>query len=213
MNEQPLFGDSRLPEPLDARVRSELSEGEQLLWVGQPNPRRMGLSGVPMVLFGIPFTGFALFWMAAASGMLFGPAGGPAGALPVGFGAMFICFPLFGVPFVLVGLGMLTAPFWMWRRAKRVCYTLTDRRAIVWEPRFLGGVEVRSYGPSQLDRIRRTEYADGSGDLIFEEVVTFGTDAHDHTTAQRQRHGFFYIANVRLIEELLRKALRPDEAR
>jgi hypothetical protein len=144
--------------------------------------------------------------------MLFGGFGG-AGGLPGGFGAIFACFPLFGIPFVLVGLGMLTAPIWMRARARQVCYALTDRRAIVWEPRFFRGVEVRSYGPAQLGKIRRTEYPDGSGDLVFEEVITFGRNSEGYTTTNRQRHGFLCIANVRQIEELLRKALRPDEAK
>ena len=120
---------------------------------------------------GIPWTAFALFWMAGASGLLFGGFGGGNG--PPGMGAFFICFPLFGIPFVLIGLGMLTSPFWAVRRAKRTCYALTDRRAILWEAGWFGRIEVRSYGPADLTRLRRVEYADGNGDLVFEEIITF----------------------------------------
>ena len=117
-----------LPEELDNRVRSELRHGERLVWTGQPLPRRFMRSAVPIVLMGIFVTPFAVFWMAGASGMLFGGGGGGPG----GADAFFTCFPLFGVPLVLIGLGMLTAPFWMYRKARRTCYALTDQRAIVW---------------------------------------------------------------------------------
>ena len=63
------------------------------------------------------------------------------------FGAFGVLFPLFGLPFVMVGVGMLSSPFWLRRRAKRTCYALTDRRAILWEAGWFGSVEVRSYGP------------------------------------------------------------------
>ena len=50
---------------------------------------------------------------------------------------------------------------------------LTDRRAIIWRARWLGSVEVRSYEPASLTRLVRTEYPDGTGDLVFEERITF----------------------------------------
>jgi hypothetical protein len=212
MSEQVLFGDSRLPDDLDARVRSELAPGERLLWVGQPRPGRFARSAIPIALFGIPFTAFALFWIAMASGMLVGGfRGGNNG--PGGFGALFACFPLFGVPFLLVGLGMLTSPYWLRRLARRTCYALTDRRAILWQAGWLGGVEVRSYGPADLTKLRRTEYADGGGDLVFEEVVTWGRDGRGNATVNRQQRGFLAIDNVRQIEELLRKALLPGDGK
>src|SRR3712207_4913094 len=115
-----------LPEEIDNRVRSELRDREHLVWAGQPRPSRVMRSAIPIVLFGIPWTAFAIFWMVVASGMLFGGFGGGG---PGPFGAFFSCFPLFGLPFVLVGLGMLSSPFWMYRRAKRTCYAVTDQRA------------------------------------------------------------------------------------
>jgi hypothetical protein len=206
MSEQMLFGDSHLPEELDARVRSELDSGEQLLWVGQPRPSRFARSAIPLVLFGIPWTAFALFWMAGASGIWFAGFGGQKNR-PPGVGVFFGCFPLFGLPFVLIGLGMLSSPYWLQRKAKRTCYALTDRRAIVWEAGSFGSLEVRSYGPAELSKIRRTEYADGSGDLVFEDVITIGPGSGRYPATTRQRHGFMGIDQVRQVEELLRKAL------
>jgi hypothetical protein len=200
-----LYGDSRLSPELDARVRKELREGEQLLWVGQPLPRRFSRQALPIVIFGIPWTAFALFWMAMASGIVFGGFQAGNGA----FGLVSLLFPLFGLPFVLIGIGMLSSPYWMRRRAMRTCYALSDRRAILWEPGWSSSVEVRSYGPAELAKMRRVDYADGSGDLIFEEVVSVGRDSDGHRTTHTRRHGFIGIDRVREIEELLRKALLP----
>jgi hypothetical protein len=209
MNEYRLYGDSRLPPELETRVQSELSDGERLLWVGQPLPGRIARSAIPIVLFGIPWTAFSIFWVAAASGMVFlGFGKGDAGV--GGIGAIFSCFPLFGIPFILIGFGMLSSPYWLRRRAKRTCYALTERRAIIWQGGWFGSVEVRSYGPSELNKIRRTEYSDGSGDLVFEEVVSIGRYNNGQRTTHTTRHGFMAIAEVRKIDELLRKALLSD---
>jgi hypothetical protein len=194
-----------LPEDLDNRVRSELRHGERLVWTGQPLPKRFMRASVPIVLFGIPWTAFAVFWMAGASGLLFGGGGaGPRGD------AFFICFPLFGVPFVLVGLGMLSSPFWMYRRAKRTCYALTDQRAIVWVARWPRSTEVRSFKPSDLGKMSRRDYADGSGDLIFEEFLYMTRDCDGDLQSQRTERGFLGIADVREVEELVRRTLLPD---
>jgi hypothetical protein len=190
-----LYGNTDLPPELDARVRAELQRDEQLLWVGQPLPGRFARSGCFLALFGVPFTAFALFWMGVASIGVF--AGG----------GLFACFPLFGLPFLAVGLGMLTSPYWLRQKAKRTCYALTGRRAIVWNAGWWGSVEIRSYEPSQLTRIRRVEYPDGSGDLVFEELITLGTDSDGHRTSNTRRYGFMAIQRVHEVEELLRKAL------
>ena len=103
----PVTRNSGLPADLDARVRSEMRDGEQLLWVGQPRPGRFARQAIPLVLFGIPFTAFAVFWMVVtSSALLFGGFANNVG--PGGFGWFFAaCFPLFGLPFMLIGLGML----------------------------------------------------------------------------------------------------------
>lgn len=201
------FGDTALPPGLDTLVHGELASGEQLLWVGQPRPRRLVVSSLPVLVFGIPWTAFSVFWVAMASGMLIAAPANNAGA-PRGFGAFFSCFPLFGVPFVLIGLGMLSAPYWAYRKARRTCYALTDRRAVIWEPSAFGAVSVRSYRPADLTRVRRNQYTDGSGDLIFEEYYTYGNRG-SRTTNYR---GFLGIERVREIEELLRKALPGGKA-
>src|SRR5207247_633237 len=108
---------------LESRIQPELDAGERILWCGQPNPGRMWIHAVPILIFGIPWTLFAVFWMAMAIG--FGThASGPPGP----FRSL---FPLFGLPFVLIGIGMLSAPYWMARTARSTIYAITDKRALV----------------------------------------------------------------------------------
>lgn len=202
-----------LPLELEAAVRAELRDDEQLLWVGQPRPSCYARRSIFLVLFGIPWTAFALFWMAGASGMLFaGTRTSPGGAgVHGGVVALFSCFPLFGLPFVAIGLGMLSSPYWLRRQARRTCYALTDRRAILRQAGVFGSVDTRSYEPAALGRIHRREYAGGCGDLVFEEVVSFGRDSDGDRTTNTTRYGFLAIEEVREVENLLRTALLSDE--
>jgi hypothetical protein len=108
---------------------------------------------------------------------------------------------------VAVGLGMLGSPFWMWRRARRTCYALTERRAILWEPGWFGSVDVRSYGPDDLGKTHRVQRRDGGGDLVFEEVVTLHRRHDGHRSANVRRHGFLGVDDVRDVEQRLRRTL------
>jgi hypothetical protein len=195
MAEALLFGNGNLPPELDARVRAELQRDEQLLWVGQPLPARFARGGCLLALFGVPFAVVAVAMIAGAMVA----AGAVSGLLS--------CFALFGLPFLVVGLGLLSSPYWLRQMARRTCYALTDRRAIVWNAGWRGSVEIRTYGPGQLTRIRRVEYPDGCGDLVFEEFTTLGTDSDGARTTNTRRYGFMAIRRVHEVEELLRKAL------
>ncbi|MFY9260691.1 MAG: hypothetical protein WAO71_09310 [Gallionella sp.] len=173
-----------LPPHLQPRVQAELKFGEALAWVGQPNPSRMMRVGFAMWFFFIPWTAFSLFWMAGASGF----------HLPT-FDSVFSFFPLFGLPFLLVGLGGLGSPFWLYRKAQFTVYVLTTQRALSIEG--IKSVTVKSYPLAEMPTIERTEHADGSGDLIFK------TEAYRDSDGDRQnkKHGFFAIENVRQVEQ------------
>jgi hypothetical protein len=189
-----------LPEYLDACIRPELRDGERLLWAGQPQPGYFVHQSLLTVLFAIHFTGFAIIWTVAATAFYkdFAGDGGLSSA---------IVLPLFGLFFVLIGVALFSAPYWQWRRAKRTCYALTDRRAILWEAALFRTVEVRVYGPAELTKLRRVQDIKGRGDLVFEEITTTGHDSEGNRTTTVTRHGFLGIDNVREIEDLLRKTM------
>jgi hypothetical protein len=193
--DEPAMGTSDasfLPEPARALVQAELQPGESLRWVEQPVPGRMALAALPMVLFAIPWTAFALFW-------IWGAAQGSADAP----GPMRL-FPLFGLPFVLIGLGLFTSPFWIMRNARRTVYVVTDRRAIVLGGRASGAVSVRSFEPEKLGDLRREQRADGSGDLVFGQDEKVGSKGRTRMVD----YGFLAVRNVREAEEYVRALAR-----
>ncbi len=197
------FDNIGLPDYLDARVRSELRDGERLRWVGQPRHGLFTGQALGFVLLGLPFTAFGLHWMSTASGAW-------SDHLGKGWvGAFQILFSLIGSLPVLVGVGMLSSPYWLRRKAKRTCYVLTDRRAILWEASWFRSFQIRSYKPGDLTKIRCVEYSNGGGDLVFEEVTTIGEDSDGFQRTTTERHGFMGIDSVREIEKLLRKTLNP----
>jgi len=200
MSDAARFRNSMLPPELDALVQAEMQSGERVLWVGQPNPGRMAKSGCIVSLFGIPFTAFSVFWIAMAAGIGGGMGGGPGGWIA-------LIFPLFGLPFVLVGLALLSAPYWMARKARRTCYAVTNRRAIVFESSWRGTLTVYAYRPDELTKLFRREHADGSGDLVFEEIASVRHSSRGGSRTHITPRGFLAVDDVRAVETLLRKSL------
>jgi len=88
---------------VQALIERELAPNERVTWSDQPLPGRMAMNSVPMVIFGIPWTLFSMFWVAMAfAGTMKEVQSGQWLAL---------AFPLFGVQFILIGFGMLSAPY------------------------------------------------------------------------------------------------------
>jgi hypothetical protein len=178
---------------LDSIARNELEPGESLLWSGSPDPRRSMLMSLPILLFAIPWTAFAIFWVASAVGM------SRSGPNP---GGGFSFFPLFGIPFVLIGLAMLSGPFWAYRKAQQTVYAVSNKRAII----IVGGMtrNVQSFYPKKLGNIERTEKADGTGSIIFARRTN---NSYNSNTNQSQTSstaiGFIGIQDVRTVERLI----------
>jgi hypothetical protein len=187
--------DDFLDPDLSAMLDSELSKGERVTWVGRPIPWLMARSVLPVALMGIPFTAFAVFWIAVASGFRF-PHFSTWGSL----------FPLFGVPFVCVGLGMLLSPIWTYRRATRTIYAITDRRALTIETDPLGRVTTHSFEPPHLTIVTRMQRADGTGNLVFRR---------EHRGAGRNHRmvdiGFLAVADVREVEDHIRQLIARSD--
>lgn len=178
-----------LPHELRHMIEAELDPNESPIWAGQPIPRRMALKALPAFLFAIPFTAFAIFWICGASGF----------KVPDFSEGGFSLFPLFGIPFLLVGLGMLSSPLWKMRSAKRTVYILTEKRAVI----FSGGwkTDIRSFSPDQLQDITRKQHADGSGDVVFKrEISNFN---HQNNMPVKEI-GFLAIEQVKKVEDMIR---------
>jgi hypothetical protein len=191
-----------------AQVQSELAPGECLIWAGRAHLH----AGAQLVLFaafwgvfglGLVFLGIALF-----KGLLFKIRGQGLDDLHfiIGVAAVTMGAFLLLVAVVLALLAVVRDG-----RARRTCYALTDRRAIIWRPpEESSGTEVRSFWPADFNALFRVDHGDGSGDLVFHEItVVIGLKPLPI------RQGFLGIRRVRHVEALLRGVLlgpRPGPA-
>jgi hypothetical protein len=173
-------------------AQSELEAGENLLWAGQPDPKRLALQSLPIAIFGIPFTAFAVFWIVNALNI--------GSHMPRSGGFDF--FPLFGIPFLLVGLGMVSSPLWIHRKGSQTVYAVTDKRLLIIK----GGASrsVQSFDESSIGNIERVERPNGSGDIIFAQQVQNYQSSGGHSRTSTERIGFFGIPDVRSVEKLVR---------
>jgi hypothetical protein len=151
---------------LPAAVRKQspieglLSPGEKVLWSGQPPRgllilRRADLFIIPFFVF---WTGFACFWELSVLAIFLS-----GGANVAGPG---ICMPLFGLPFVAIGLFMLGGRFVGDVLARRrTFYALTDRRVLLVTG--LRGQIVTAVPLEKIDNIGMTVHRNGTGTLVF----------------------------------------------
>jgi hypothetical protein len=186
------------------RAQSELQPGENLYWTGTADPRRAAVSALPASLFGIPFAGFALFWINSA---LHATHGLTRSSNADAFVKSFSIFPVFGVPFLLVGLFMVLAPLWAFLKGRNTVYAVTDKRVMI----ITGGASrvVKSCTPADIASVDYRERPDGSGDIVIATNMPIRTN----NSVSQLKVGLYGVANVK---EVARQVLnlhtqqRPD---
>lgn len=182
-----------IPEHLHQRLRSELKAGEFITWAGQPIPSTYMKSGMKLWFFFIPWTAFSIFWIAGASGF----------EIP-SFEEGWSLFPLFGLPFFLIGIMGLSSPFWLKKNARSMIYAVTDQRAIT-----ISGIKtitVKSIPLNQIKNIERVQHANGSGDLVLQTRTYLDNDG-DRST---EKFGFFAIDNVKKVQTEIEQLLKSQ---
>ena len=162
-----------IPQPIQDLLDRELEPGEPIEWMAMPKPLFFTKAAKGVFLFGIPWTAFAVFWTVGAARQ-----------------ANDIAFPLFGVFPILIGVGLLSAPIWAYRRALATVYVITNRRAISFEG--IRWTTIRNYPPERLKQVYRKEKQDGSGDVMIARDVYRDTrrghaDARTRLPANPQR--------------------------
>jgi len=185
-----------------------LQDGEVILWQGQPDTAlRWGDLVSPQTAFGAVFSAFSLFWMGSAFVMVSGS--GAPGA--------FVLFPLFGLPFLAIGLYMVGGRVWIdaLRRAG-TWYTLTDRTAFV-ATAFLGRKTLDSYPLAEMPHITLDDGDPGS--VLFGGGRPVRGSAHriewSAAEAAGKPTGFRHIREARRVYGMMRdarRALRQEEA-
>lgn len=188
-----------LPEDIAAAVKRETA-GELIRWTGQPDAARAARWSLLIWLFALPWTGFTLF---LASTTVRIPK------LGTGMPDIWrLAFELFGIlfmlPFLLVGLAMIAAPLWVWRKSRATAWVVTDKRLLVVEV-YRKTSKVKTIWPERIVSIERTERADGSGSLKL--LLGRRTDSDGDTVSETE---MIYAADqVRKLEQLL-AAFRPQ---
>jgi hypothetical protein len=150
---------------------------------------------IALVVFGLEWTAFSALWLVLAVVLVL--KGGLQGNNPLWSP---VCFPLFGVPFALFGVWMVTAPLRARRTRRNTAYAVTDQRAVILVRRFWG-VRVEAFAPEELAEVSRVERPDGSGDLILSESVSTDGDGYQRT----RQVGFFGVIEVRRVEARVRE--------
>ncbi len=189
-----------------------LAEGEHILWQGQPEP---GIDWRaffgPSILIGAFFTLFSMIWIGMSASMISGS--------DVPF--PFQLFPLFGLPFLLVGPFMLGGHvIWDAFIRSQTWYSLSTRQAFVAQQVF-GRRKLTAHPIAEMGRIN---LIDGQpGDIIFgvsaqrRQIVRKGPGRSGvQMGLSLQNQGFFRIAEARKVYRMLRDqqtALREGEDR
>ena len=183
-----------LPEPLRGAVTAEFV-GEPVLWAGRPDATRIFWPAMAIWLAAIPWTIASLIWESIAVGALIARPGENLGGAPWG---LTLFFALFGLPFVLIGFGMLASPFWLAWRAQRTAYALSAKRLaiIVIGPK----AETTSIARRDIVETKRRERAAGSGDI--DVVVGWRKDSDG--AREVVSHQLVGVPDVRKVDALIR---------
>jgi hypothetical protein len=189
-----------IPHSLKAFAEREFM-GEKLIWSEKPDIRIAFLMSFGIWVFAVPWTAFALFWESMVAGPLVldwlgYEVGGMKPAGNVGQGMMAV-MALFGLPFILIGFGMLLAPVWVLRKGARTLYVLTNKRVAI-----LNGartVSIVSIWPKEIISLSRKEGPDGRGTLTLHQGVVRDSDGD----RQENKTELGVIHDVRRVEQMV----------
>ena len=141
-------------------IENELKHGENVLWQGQPDPKKMFTkSDILLIPFSLLWGGFAIYWeWAVLNAVVFGDK--KTGTV------LDIIFPLFGMFFVIVGLYFIFGRFVLKQKKKKnTWYAVTDKRIIVAVN--LLGQRVDTTDINTITAISKSTNSRGSGNVCF----------------------------------------------
>jgi hypothetical protein len=183
---------------LRAALERELRPDEEVLWhgwqLGRIDPRLFLI-----YIFALPWTAFSLAWTGIAVAAV-------ASAGEDGPGLIAWAFPLFGVPFISVGLWMLSRPFVpLWQKG-RVLYVVTSARVLKLS---LGrALEIAAVPADRIGLAERREQRDGTG--MLQLAVRIGRDSD----GDRQTEHFVIgeVADVTGAQAAIQRIAAPARA-
>jgi hypothetical protein len=185
------------PLPYATAIAECLDPAEQVRWVGQPRQGiflRVGDLG--MFPFSLFWGGFAIVWETIAiRSILFGN-GAPA--------FIKFLFPLWGIPFVIIGLYIMIGRFFVdsWLR-RRTWYAITDRRVLiltVGATRRLSSFDLRT-----LSEVNFQQHSDGTGSIAFGPTLYVSRNRRGFNFPGTQRNQFDHTPEAADAYRILRE--------
>jgi hypothetical protein len=210
--------DGTIPEDLKAKALAELDPREKIVWVGQPVPALIFVRHSVWLVIACIGLGITLTWFInalssakaadAVQQKVVVQQAGKTVTPPKKEGPSLLT-PLV---FSLVWLGLASVPVYHWHFAKRTCYVLTNRRALVYKEGLFGPTR-ESYPPVEVANMRESGswVFSGHGDLIFRTVLVISSSRSSNGNWNQrvtQRHfGFLGVANVQEVGRIVRETL------
>jgi hypothetical protein len=150
-------------QSVESILSPQLDSGERLLWSGQPRGGiRLRGQDALLIPFSLLWGGFAIFWEFMA---LKATAKAP--------GPMAGVFPLFGLPFVVIGLYLIFGRFFVDAKIRaRTYYGVTNERIIIISGLF--SQQTKSLQLRNLSEVSHTQRSDGSGTITFGSAPFMG---------------------------------------
>ena len=180
---------SILPLGLQSLLDQELNKGEELRWSCQPSVSRAVIKSLALVAF-------AVIWLAISLSVAFMMYKGTQEGKDVPTMAVVMISI-----FLLIGLLMVTSPFWAARRARNTVYAITNSRAIILNKGL--SINIQSFSSEKMADIIKRIRSDGSGDLIFERHISYHPSRKGRTRRKVTEIGFFGIPRVNEVEDML----------
>src|SRR6267143_1952125 len=106
----------------------------------------------------------------------------------------FKLFPLFGLPFLLIGLGVILAPLWAFLKGGNTVYAVTNQRVMVITGG--GNRSVKSCTSADIVSVERRERPDGSGDIV---ITTNAITRSNNNVASPVKVALCGIPNVKQV--------------
>lgn len=191
---------------IEEQFRNDLANGEYIVWAGQPVPKLINRSDIFLIPFSIIISGFAIFWEIMAL-YAFRQTGSGMGMI----------FPIFGIPFILIGLYLLFGRF-IYRKLKykRTFYALTNQRVMVLNTFF--GKNLRTQLLNQIPALNKSVSANGIGSITFGDTLPVYSTLFENTGVRpygnRYRYGntmgFFNIKDVDDVYRMINDQRKPS---
>jgi hypothetical protein len=212
--ERPDPDERGVPEDLRERIRGELTKGEKLVWIGQPDPKLVFTKNLWIAVGGPILVLVIALTVVGGPGVLMG-----RGAKKKISGGDVLLLAALGV----AGIVAIATPFYQRWRASKSCYAVSSRRAFVFERTAVGAPKLTVYNPGDLTAMRRRDwwFLQDAGDLIFrtKTVITIHTGRGVGPGFGRGRggvsgisrsttyYGFLAVRRPREIEVIIRETL------